>query len=87
MLAALRRDRTLNVGDNKPYSARDNVVYTIRRHGRDRGLPHVMIEIRNDLLRAAEDVARWTDLLADALLDSAAALGLVPATAQRRRDT
>ena len=53
MLAALRRDRTLVVGDNQPYSAKDNVDYTIRRHGFDRGLPHVMIEIRNDLLRAA----------------------------------
>ncbi len=31
----------LVVGDNEPYSAKDNVDYTIRRHGRDRGLPHV----------------------------------------------
>ena len=45
---------TLFVGDNQPYSAKDNVDYTIRRHGRDRGLPHVMIEVRNDLLRAGE---------------------------------
>ena len=83
----LRRDRTLVVGDNQPYSARDNVDYTIRRHGRDRGLPHVMIEIRNDLIRAAKDVAAWTELLAGALRDCAAALELVPARVQRRRDT
>lgn len=87
VLAALRRDRTLVVGDNEPYSAKDNVDYTIRRHGRDRGLPHVMIEIRNDLLRTEKDIARWTERLTDALIDSAAALELVPATAQRRRDT
>ena len=67
VLAALRRDRTLMVGDNEPYSAKDNVDYTIRRHGRDRGLPHVMIEIRNDLLRAAKDIAAWTELLTGAL--------------------
>ena len=87
VLAVLRRDRTLVVGDNEPYSAKDNVDYTIRRHGRDRGLPHVMIEIRNDLLRAAKDIAAWTERLTGALIDSAAALELVPATVQRRRDT
>ena len=86
LLAALRRDRTLVVGDNQPYSAKDNVDYTIRRHGRDRGLPHVMIEIRNDRLRRAKDIAAWTDLLAGALLDGAPALGLAPAKALRRRD-
>ncbi len=86
VLAVLRRDRTLVVGDNEPYSAKDNVDYTIRRHGRDRGLPHVMIEIRNDLIRAAKDIAAWTELLASTLLESAAAAELVPATVQRRRD-
>ena len=87
MLAVLRRDRTLVVGDNQPYSAKDNVDYTIRRHGRDRGLPHVMIEIRNDLLRTAKDVAGWIELLTGALLDCAASLELVPERVQRRRDT
>jgi predicted N-formylglutamate amidohydrolase len=87
VLATLRGDRALVVGDNEPYSAKDNVVYTIGRHGRDRGLPHVMIEIRNDLLRAAKDIARWTELLAGALIDGAAALELVPATVRRRRET
>jgi len=87
MLAVLRRDRTLVVGDNQPYSAKDNVDYTIRRHGRDRGLPHVMIEIRNDLLRTAKDVAGWIELLTGALLDCAASLDLVPERVQRRRDT
>ncbi len=86
VLVALRRDRTLVVGDNEPYSARDNVDYTIRRHGRDRGLPHVMIEIRNDLLGAAEDVARWTERLTEALGAGAAALERVPETAQHGRD-
>jgi predicted N-formylglutamate amidohydrolase len=71
MLAGLRREAGLVVGDNQPYSAKDNVDYTIRRHGRDRGLPHVMIEIRNDLLREAGDVAAWTTRLADALDGSA----------------
>jgi predicted N-formylglutamate amidohydrolase len=82
MLAVLRRDRNLVVGDNQPYSAKDNVDYTIRRHGRDRALPHVMIEVRNDLLRAAEDIAAWVDRLSSALAESAGVVGLHPAGAK-----
>ena len=82
MLAALRRDSSLVVGDNEPYSAKDNVDYTIRRHGRDRGLPHVMIEVRNDLLRAARDVAAWSERLTEALIESAGKVGLTPAAAR-----
>jgi len=68
MLAALRRDRTIIVGDNEPYSAKDNVDYTIRRHGRDRGIPHVMIEIRNDLVTDEAGQAEWAARLAEALV-------------------
>jgi len=64
VLEALRRDPALIVGDNEPYSAKDNVDYTIRRHGRDRGLPHVMIEIRNDLLQASATQQAWAERLA-----------------------
>ena len=78
VLAVLRRDRTLVVGDNQPYSAKDNVDYTIRRHGRDRGLPHVMIEVRNDLLRSVKDITAWTERLADALKECAGGVGLMP---------
>lgn len=67
VLETLRRDPTLIVGDNQPYSAKDNVDYTIRRHGRDRGLPHVMIEIRNDLLADEAMQQAWTDRLAHVL--------------------
>ncbi len=81
LLAVLRRDRSLVVGDNEPYSAKDNVDYTIRRHGRDRHLPHVMIEVRNDLLRAARDVSEWVERLAAAIRTGSSAIGLVPAGA------
>ncbi|MCR4283394.1 MAG: N-formylglutamate amidohydrolase [Bauldia sp.] len=64
MLASLRGDKRLVVGDNEPYSAKDNVDYTIRRHGRDRGLPHVMIEIRNDLVADEEGQREWIARLA-----------------------
>ena len=77
-LAVLRRDKALVVGDNQPYSSKDNVDYTIRRHGRDRALPHVMIEVRNDLLRTAKDIAAWAERLTEALKEGAGAVGLVP---------
>lgn len=82
LLSVLRRDKKLVVGDNEPYSAKDNVDYTIRRHGRDRGLPHVMIEVRNDLLRTVKEIAGWTERLTDALRESAGAVGLPLAAAR-----
>ncbi|MEX0853945.1 MAG: N-formylglutamate amidohydrolase [Bauldia sp.] len=76
VLAELRRDRALTVGDNQPYSAKDNVDYTIRRHGRDRGLPHVMIEVRNDLLVSENGVKEWVARLAGALEELVPAAGM-----------
>ncbi len=76
MLAALAADPALVVGDDEPYSARDNVDYTIRRHGRNRGLPHVMIEVRNDLLRTPEAIEDWIARLGDALAVSTGTLGI-----------
>ena len=78
MLAVLRRDKSLVVGDNQPYSPKDNVDYTIRRHGRDRGVPNVMIEVRNDLLRTVKDIAAWTERLAEALTECSGGVGLMP---------
>lgn len=74
ILAALGADRSLVVGDNEPYSPKDNVDYTIRRHGYNRGLPHVMIEIRNDLVADEAGQREWAARLARALaaLDVAA---------------
>lgn len=79
VLAELRRDRSLVVGDNQPYSAKDNVDYTIRRHGFDRGLANVMIEVRNDLLTNREAIADWARRLIEALELSAAGPGTADA--------
>ena len=38
------------VGDNQPYSARDPHGYTLPAHAESRDLPHVLIEIRQDLI-------------------------------------
>jgi len=44
------------IGDNEPYFVSDETDYTIPRHGEARGLPHVEIEIRQDLI--SDDAAR-----------------------------
>ena len=58
------RDEGLHVGDNEPYSARE-IAYTLERHAMGAGLPHVAVEIRQDLLRTPEGTERWATLLGD----------------------
>lgn len=51
-------------GDNEPYSGR-LLNATLNRHAEGQGIPSVAIEVRNDLIRDAEGVERWTRTLAD----------------------
>jgi predicted N-formylglutamate amidohydrolase len=67
LLEALRADPALVVGDNEPYSARDPHGYTIEHHAVSRGLPHVAIELRQDLIAQGDGARAWADRLADAL--------------------
>lgn len=67
LLAALRRDAALVVGDNEPYSARQPAGYTMRHHALERGLPHVAIEIRQDEIADDAGAAMWADRLATVL--------------------
>jgi len=67
LLEALDADPALVVGDNQPYSARDPVGYTVYHHAVARGLPHVAIELRQDLVADDEGAARWAALLGQAL--------------------
>ncbi len=64
LLESLRREPDLCVGDNQPYDARDNLGYTVDAYDGMDGLAQVMIEVRQDLLIANEDVSWWADLLA-----------------------
>jgi predicted N-formylglutamate amidohydrolase len=67
VLDALRRDPSLHIADNEPYFVSDATDFTIPRHGEARGLPHVEIEIRQDLVRTDAGQAAWAERLADAL--------------------
>jgi predicted N-formylglutamate amidohydrolase len=66
MLGALARSGDFLVGENEPYPIDDDIDYTIPVHGEGRGLPSVMIEIRQDGIRTAEGAALWAERLAQA---------------------
>jgi len=67
LLGSLGAEAKLNVGDNQPYSARDPVGFTIFDHAERRGLPHVAIEIRQDLIGEDAGAEEWAIRLANAL--------------------
>jgi len=75
MLASLREDRELVVGDNQPY-AMDTIDYTIPLHAYPRGLEYAEIEIRQDLLCDQGGIDQWCDQLERALV--AATLPTLP---------
>jgi predicted N-formylglutamate amidohydrolase len=64
LLALLRAEGELTVGDNEPYRVTDQSDYTVPVHGERRGLPHVEIEIRQDLIGEPSGQAAWAERLA-----------------------
>jgi predicted N-formylglutamate amidohydrolase len=75
----------VTVGDNEPYSPVDRVYYTLERHARRRGLPCVMVEIRNDEIGDERGQRGWADLLAG-ILSSIVPDGDAAGLAGRRRN-
>lgn len=71
LLPLLRADAALNVGDNEPYAVSDATDWTLPEHGERRGIPHVGIEIRQDLLARPDDQRRWAERLAPLLATAA----------------
>ncbi|UYN93315.1 MAG: N-formylglutamate amidohydrolase [Enhydrobacter sp.] len=67
LLAELRRDPSLTVGDNEPYSARASYEYTLTAHARPRSLPHCSLEVRQDLIATPEAARQWAGRLAPAI--------------------
>jgi predicted N-formylglutamate amidohydrolase len=74
LLALLKREEGLLVGDNEPYSVSDLSDYTIPIHGERRGLVHVEIEIRQDLIADDRRQRMWGELLARLLPEAYQAL-------------
>jgi predicted N-formylglutamate amidohydrolase len=62
----LARQADLLVGDNQPYGIEDAHDFTLPTHGERRGIPHVMIEIRQDGLQTQAQACAWAERLAQA---------------------
>ncbi|MGH1477320.1 MAG: N-formylglutamate amidohydrolase [Geminicoccales bacterium] len=52
---------------NQPYEVEDDGDYTIPVHGEQRGLPHTLLEIRNDQIIDKTGLQLWTELLTKVL--------------------
>lgn len=70
VLDMLRRETDLSIADNEPYFVSDETDYTIPHHGEARSLPHVEIEIRQDLVSDEAGQAEWARRIARALQDA-----------------
>lgn len=67
VLDMLRREPGLTFADNEPYFVSDETDYSIPTHGERRGLPHVEIEIRQDLVLEEAGQREWARRVAAAL--------------------
>ncbi|HET6619760.1 MAG TPA: N-formylglutamate amidohydrolase [Dongiaceae bacterium] len=63
LVAALRRHGDFPVGDNLPFQIDDDEDATIPWHGERRGLPNVLIELRQDTVATRADRALWVERL------------------------
>ena len=82
MMARLQQEPDIVFGDNEPYSGEleNDSLY---RHGTMNGLPHVLIEVRQDLIGDVAGIARWSRRLENVLRAAMAAMG--PPTIQFSR--
>ncbi|MGD9921715.1 MAG: N-formylglutamate amidohydrolase [Pseudorhodoplanes sp.] len=70
VLRLLREEDAMTVGDNEPYTVSDDTDYTIPVHGEQRGLPHVAIEIRHDLIETDSDQRAWAKRMCRVLVEA-----------------
>jgi predicted N-formylglutamate amidohydrolase len=67
VLEALGRVPDLVVGDNQPYALDLREDYSVPVHAMRRGLPHLQVEFRQDLVATPADARRLADVLLAAL--------------------
>lgn len=69
LVEALRSSSRYVVGDNEPYQINDVDDMTIPVHGEKRGLPNVLVEIRQDVIEESGAMIEIAELLRDVLAD------------------
>ena len=55
------------IGHNQPYRIGAVAEWFIPKHVEPRGLPHLMIEIRNEHIATSDGAEEWSELLADVI--------------------
>ena len=75
LLELLAAEGDLVVGDNEPYAVADDTDYAVVVHGERRGIPHVELEMRQDLIEDEAGQEAWAARLARLL--PTAAQGLI----------
>ncbi|WP_218048902.1 N-formylglutamate amidohydrolase [Curvivirga aplysinae] len=53
----------LMIGDNKPYSGWDPYGYTVENHAVPRGMPNVLLEVRQDLIADEAGQKKYAEIL------------------------
>jgi len=76
LIELLGREPELVIGDNEPYSVSDLSDYGVVVYGEQRGIPHVEIEIRQDLLEDGAGQEAWAKRFARLLPEACAGLTL-----------
>jgi predicted N-formylglutamate amidohydrolase len=67
LMAALRARGDVQVGDNVPYGLDLGEDFSVPEHAMRRGLPHLQIEVRQDLVGDDAGAHRWAGILLDAM--------------------
>jgi predicted N-formylglutamate amidohydrolase len=67
VLEALGRAPDIVVGDNQPYNLDLREDYSVPVHAMRRGLPHLQVEFRQDLIATSAGARRWAEVLLAAL--------------------
>ena len=74
MLDLLRQEPDIVLGDNEPYALNGTSDYSVPTHAVARGLHHLEIEIRQDLIETADGQRAWAERFARWLTAANAAL-------------
>ncbi len=70
LLRKLIKIDNLRVVPNEPYKPDPKVVHTVQRHALKRNMPHLMIEIRNSLIRTQTNQEKMGNLLSTPIKQS-----------------
>ena len=76
LLAQINDRDDLTVRRNEPYGPEDGVTFTLVKHAVARGLPNVMVEIRNDLIASEPEQRQMAETLSDLMANALASLAL-----------